>query len=243
MSEPMLDVAGLCAGYGDGQVLEDITFAIPRGRSLAVLGRNGVGKSTLMLALMGHLVPQRGSVRWRGGDITTASPDRRVQDGIAWVPQGREVFPSLTVDEHLAIVARPGRWTMARVYAQFPKLAERRQHLGRELSGGEQQMLAIGRALMTNPELLLLDEPLEGLAPIVVKEIAHGIRAMMAEQQLTIMLAEQHARFALGLTEAVIVLDRGRIAHQGASAALADDAAALDRLIGMQRLRGRVRAP
>jgi branched-chain amino acid transport system ATP-binding protein len=242
MSEPLLEVEGLCAGYGDGQVLEDVSFAVPSGRSLAVLGRNGVGKSTLMLTLMGHLVPRRGRIRWRGEDITAAPAAARVQAGLAWVPQGREVFPSLTVEEHLAIAARPGPWTRERVFAQFPRLAERRRHLGRELSGGEQQMLAIGRALMTNPALLLLDEPLEGLAPIVVKEIAVRIRHMMAEGRLAIMLAEQHTRFALRLTDAVIVLERGRIAHAGASAPLLHDQGALDRLVGMQRLRGRAEA-
>ncbi len=238
MSDALLEVDGLCAGYGDGQVLEDVSFAVPGGRSLAVLGRNGVGKTTLMLTLMGHLVPRSGRVRWHGRDITAAPAAARVQAGLAWVPQGREVFPSLTVDEHLAIATRPGLWTRERVYAQFPRLAERRRHLGRELSGGEQQMLAIGRALMTNPELLLLDEPLEGLAPIIVKEIAVRIRQMMGEGGLAIMLAEQHTKFALRLTEAVIVLERGRIAHAGASATLLHDHVALDRLVGMQRLRG-----
>jgi branched-chain amino acid transport system ATP-binding protein len=237
MSEPLLQVEGLCAGYGDGQVLEDISFTIPRGNSVAVLGRNGVGKSTLMLTLMGHLRPLSGRIAWQGRDITHLPPNLRVRAGLAWVPQGREVFPSLTVDEHLAIVERAGPWTRERVYAQFPKLAERKRNLGRELSGGEQQMLAIGRALMANPELLLLDEPLEGLAPIVVKDVAHRIRHLMAAERLTIMLAEQHAKFALRLTETALVLERGRIVHAGASAALLDDAASLDRLIGMQRLR------
>jgi branched-chain amino acid transport system ATP-binding protein len=242
MSDALIAASGLCAGYGDGQVLEDISFAIEPGRSLAVLGRNGVGKSTLMLTLMGHLRPSRGQIAWQGRDITHTAPDRRVRAGLAWVPQGREVFPSLTVDEHLAIVERFGRWTRARIYQQFPKLAERKRHLGRQLSGGEQQMLAIGRALMTNPEMLLLDEPLEGLAPIVVKEVAQRIRQLMTEEHLTIMLAEQHTRFALTLTENVIVLERGRVVHSGPSAALLRDPASLDRLIGMQRLRARVGA-
>jgi branched-chain amino acid transport system ATP-binding protein len=243
MSDALLEVEGLSAGYGDGQVLEDITFAIPRGSSLAVLGRNGVGKTTLMLTLMGHLRPMSGRILWQGRDITAAPPDLRVRAGLAWVPQGREVFPSLTVDEHLAIAARAGPWTRARVYEQFPKLAERKRNLGRELSGGEQQMLAIGRALMANPDLLLLDEPLEGLAPIVVKDVAHRIRHLMATERLSIMLAEQHAKFALTLAATVIVLERGRIVHAGASAALLDDAASLDRLIGMQRLRAHSGAP
>ena len=237
MSEPLLAVDGLSVGYGESLVLEDIGFTLSRGRSLAVLGRNGVGKSTLMLALMGHLAPRRGTIRWRGREITGEAPDRRVRAGLGWVPQGREVFPSLTVEEHLAIAARPGGWNRARIYEQFPRLAERRRNLGRELSGGEQQMLAIGRALMTNPDLLLLDEPLEGLAPVIVHDIARRIRHLTAQEGLTVILVEQHARFALRLTEAVIVLERGRMVHAGPSAALLDDAASLDRLVGMRRLR------
>jgi branched-chain amino acid transport system ATP-binding protein len=155
------------------------------------------------------------------------------------VPQGREVFPSLTVDEHLVIAARKGHWTRDAVYEQFPKLADRKRNLGRELSGGEQQMLAIGRTLMTNPDLLLLDEPLEGLAPVIVQDIAHRIRKLMAEQGLTIVLVEQHTRFALSLTEQVMVLERGRTVHTGASAALLNDVPALDRLVGMRSLRDR----
>jgi branched-chain amino acid transport system ATP-binding protein len=239
MSDALLDVAELSAGYGDSLVLEKVSLSVPKGHSLAVLGRNGMGKSTLMLALMGHLKLRHGAIRWRGEDISNTAPDRRVKMGLGWVPQGREVFPSLTVDEHLAIAARPGAWNRDAVYAQFPNLAERRRNLGRELSGGEQQMLAIGRTLMTNPDLLLLDEPLEGLAPVIVQDIAHRIRKLMAEQGLTIVLVEQHTRFALSLTEQVMVLERGRTVHAGPSAALLGDVAALDRLVGMRSLRDR----
>ncbi len=238
MSDQLV-VEGLCAGYGDGQVLSDISLAIGRGSSLAVLGRNGVGKTTLMLTLMGHLAPSRGRISWMGRDITKIPPEQRVRAGFAWVPQGREVFPSLTVDEHLAIVARPGRWTRDRIYEQFPRLAERRGNLGRALSGGEQQMLAIGRALMTNPKLLLLDEPLEGLAPNIVKDVASRIRQLVSEEKIGIILAEQHVRFALELTQIAIVLERGRIVYSGLSADLASNQGILDRLIGMKRLRAR----
>jgi branched-chain amino acid transport system ATP-binding protein len=239
MSDALLEVTELSAGYGESLVLEKVSLSVPQGHSLAVLGRNGMGKSTLMLALMGHLRPRHGAIRWRGEDISRVSPDRRVQMGLGWVPQGREVFPSLTVEEHLIIAARPGQWNRDAVYAQFPRLADRRRNLGRELSGGEQQMLAIGRTLMTNPKLLLLDEPLEGLAPVVVQDIAHRIRTLKAEQGLTIILVEQHTRFALSLTERVMVLERGRAVHSGASAALLTDVAALDRLVGMRSLRDR----
>ena len=239
MSDALLEASEISAGYGDSLVLEEISLSVPKGQSLAVLGRNGMGKSTLMLTLMGHLKLRHGTIRWKGKDISKVSPDRRVQMGLGWVPQGREVFPSLTVDEHLVIAARRGPWTREAVYAQFPKLAERRRNLGRELSGGEQQMLAIGRTLMTNPDLLLLDEPLEGLAPVIVQDIAHRVRTLMAEQGLTIVLVEQHTRFALALTEQVIVLERGRMAHKGSSAALLNDVPALDRLVGMRSLRDR----
>jgi branched-chain amino acid transport system ATP-binding protein len=239
MSDALLEASEISAGYGDGLVLEQISLSISSGQSLAVLGRNGMGKSTLMLTLMGHLKLRHGAIRWRGEDISTIAPDRRVQMGLGWVPQGREVFPSLTVDEHLVIASRPGHWNRDAVYAQFPKLAERRRNLGRELSGGEQQMLAIGRTLMTNPDLLLLDEPLEGLAPVIVRDVAHRIRRLMAEQGVTVILVEQHTRFALSLTEQVMVLDRGRMVHFGPSDALLNDVSALDRLVGMRSLRDR----
>jgi len=239
MSDALLEASEISAGYGDGLVLERVSLSVSRGHSLAVLGRNGMGKSTLMLTLMGHLKLRHGAIRWRGNDIANVAPDRRVQMGLGWVPQGREVFPSLTVDEHLVIAARPGHWDRDAVYAQFPRLAERRRNLGRELSGGEQQMLAIGRTLMTNPDLLLLDEPLEGLAPVIVRDVAHGIRRLMAEQGVTVILVEQHTRFALSLTEQVMVLERGRTVHTGPSDALLNDVAALDRLVGMRSLRDR----
>jgi branched-chain amino acid transport system ATP-binding protein len=236
MPPELLVVDGLVAGYGEDTVLHDVGFTIPPGGSLAVLGRNGAGKSTLLLTLMGHLRARRGSIVMRGAELTREQPHRRVAAGIGWVPEGRDVFRSCTVDEHLAIAARPGAWNRDRVYELFPRLSERRCNFGDQLSGGEQQMLALGRALMTNPVLLLLDEPLEGLAPVVVAEVAASIRRLIADEGTAIVLVEQHARFALENTQHAIVLERGRIVHRGASTELAADEALLDRLIGMRRL-------
>ena len=174
----MLAFDTLTAGYGNAVVLDRLSFSLDEGRSLAVLGRNGVGKTTLLETLMGHTRVTSGEIRWRGQDITRLAPHRRAGAGLGWVPQEREVFPSLTVEENLLVVARRGPWQLRRVYELFPRLRERRGNYGNQLSGGEQQMLAIGRALMTNPRLLLLDEPMEGLAPIIVEELARAIRAL-----------------------------------------------------------------
>ena len=229
----LLAVEGVVAGYGDSVVLEDVSFALREGGSLALLGRNGMGKTTLLLTLMGITRLRRGSVSWRGSDLTLVPTHLRAQAGLGWVPQERSVFPSLTVHEHLEVVARPGEWTFQRVYELFPRLAQRRAHLGNQLSGGEQQMLAIGRALMVNPTLLLLDEPMEGLAPVVVQELASLIRRMATETRMAIILVEQHARLALGLTSEALVLERGRVAYRGPSADLLADTAALGRLVGV----------
>ncbi|HKS61296.1 MAG TPA: ATP-binding cassette domain-containing protein, partial [Xanthobacteraceae bacterium] len=174
------------------------------------------------------------TIAWRGRDITRLAPHGRARDGIGWVAQEREIFPSLNVEENLTVAARDGSWTLAAVYDLFPRLAERRRNLGNQLSGGEQQMLAIARALMTNPALLLLDEPLEGLAPIVVEELAAAIRRMTQEGEGAFILVEQHADIALSLTQSALVLERGRIVHAGPSAQLLADHAALDRLIGLR---------
>ena len=229
----LLAVEGVVAGYGDSVVLEDVSFALHEGGSLALLGRNGVGKTTLLLTLMGITRLRKGRLAWRGTDLAAVPTWLRAHRGLGWVPQERCVFPSLTVEEHLQVVARPGEWTLQRVYDLFPRLAQRRDHFGNQLSGGEQQMLAIGRALMVNPTLLLLDEPMEGLAPVVVQELAALIRRMVSQSRMALILVEQHARLALELTSDALVLERGRVVHRGPSAALLADPAALGRLVGV----------
>jgi branched-chain amino acid transport system ATP-binding protein len=234
MTEPLLSIADLRAGYGSAVVLEDISLELAAQGGVAVLGRNGVGKSTLLLTIMGYTRVSRGRIFWRGADITHETSHRRARVGIGWVAQEREIFSTLTVEENLTVAARDGRWTLPAVYELFPRLAERRRNFGNQLSGGEQQMLAIARALMTNPALLLLDEPLEGLAPIVVDELAAAIRRMIDERSNAVMLVEQHVEIALSLMENVIVLERGHIVHRGRSTELLADHAALERLIGLR---------
>jgi branched-chain amino acid transport system ATP-binding protein len=231
---PLLALSDIRAGYGSAIVLDGISFELPERGGLAVLGRNGVGKSTLLLTIMGYTQVGRGRVLWRGEDVTARPPHRRAQAGIGWVAQEREIFSTLTVEENLTVAARAGRWDLSAVYDLFPRLAERRRNFGNQLSGGEQQMLAIARALMTNPALLLLDEPLEGLAPIVVEELASAIRRMTSEGTCAFILVEQHAEIALSLTQTALLLERGRIVHAGPSAQLLDDHATLDRFIGLR---------
>jgi branched-chain amino acid transport system ATP-binding protein len=237
MAEPLLAFRNVRAGYGDAVVLDDVSFELAEHDSLAVLGRNGVGKSTLLLTLMGFTQVARGTIVWRGADITRMAPHRRARAGIGWVAQEREIFPNLTVEENLTVASRPGRWTLEAVFELFPRIRERRAANGNQLSGGEQQMLATARALMTNPSLLLLDEPLEGLAPIIVEELARALKRMMTEEGTAVLLVEQHADIALSLTEHAVVLERGAIVHRGRSSDLINDAATLDRYIGM-RLEG-----
>jgi branched-chain amino acid transport system ATP-binding protein len=234
VAEPLLALEGVRAGYGEAVVLDGISLTVPERGSLAVLGRNGVGKTTLLLTIMGYTAVSRGAITWRGRPITRVPPHRRALDGIGWVPQEREIFPSLSVEENLTVAARPGRWTLARVYQLFPRLAERRANMGHHLSGGEQQMLAIARALMTNPALLLLDEPLEGLAPIVVEELVDAIRRQRAEDGAAVILVEQHAEIALTLTDSALVLERGSVVHRAPSRTLSEDRATLDRLVGLR---------
>ena len=234
MAEALLALEAVRAGYGDAVVLEDVSFEVLKGQSLAVLGRNGVGKSTLLLTIMGHTDLIRGAIRWRGEEISRLAQHLRPRRGLGWVAQEREIFPSLSVEENLTVAARRGRWNLDSVFELFPQLGERRQSRGHQLSGGEQQMLAVGRALMTNPALLLLDEPLEGLAPIVVEQFTHAIQRMIAVEGTTIVLVEQHADIALALTEHAIVLERGRVVHRARSGALLADPVLLDRYIGLQ---------
>ena len=238
MSAPLLSFDDVRAGYGPAVVLDGVSFALRERGGLAVLGRNGVGKSTLLLTIMGYTQVSRGRVLWRGQDITALPPHRRALSGIGWVAQEREIFPSLTVEENLTVAARAGRWDLPAVYDLFPRLAERRRNFGNQLSGGEQQMLAIARALLTNPALLLLDEPLEGLAPIVVDELAAAIARMTREGTCAFIPVEQHVELALPLTQHALVLERGQIAHSGPSAALLSDHATLDRLIGLRLAEG-----
>lgn len=233
MAEVLLALDQVRAGYGDAVVLDGISLEVPEHGSLAVLGRNGVGKSTLFLTSMGYTHVTRGKVAWRGANITWLAPHRRAKAGLGWVAQEREIFPSLTVEENLTVASRPGRWDLSAVCGLFPRLGERRANMGNQLSGGEQQMLAIARALMTNPALLLLDEPLEGLAPIIVEELAAAIRQMLAREGTAIILIEQHAELALSLTSAAVIMERGTIVHRARSADLLRDAATLDRFIGL----------
>ena len=234
MAEALLALNDVRAGYGDAIVLDGITLDVAAGGSLAVLGRNGVGKSTLLLTIMGFTRVSRGAVVWRGRDITRVAPHWRARTGLGWVAQEREIFPSLSVEENLVVGSRPGRWDLEAVYGLFPRLNERRASAGNHLSGGEQQMLAIARALMTNPTLLLLDEPLEGLAPIIVEELAAAIRRMTADEGTAFILVEQHTEVALSLTDDAIVLERGNIVHRARSRDLLQEQATLDHLIGLR---------
>ncbi len=233
MSEGLLTVRQMRAGYGDAVVLDDISLDVPEHGSLAVLGRNGVGKSTLLLSLMGYTMVSRGQVLWRGQDITGMQPHRRARAGIGWVAQEREIFPSLTVEENLTVASRPGRWDLEAVYGLFPRLAERRANMGNQLSGGEQQMLAVARTLMTNPGLLLLDEPLEGLAPIIVEELLGVLGNVIRKEGLSAIIVEQKAHKILGFTDQALILDRGRIVYSGDSASLAANPEVLESHLGV----------
>jgi branched-chain amino acid transport system ATP-binding protein len=228
-----LSLISVTAGYGETIALENVDLEIRAGEAVSIIGRNGVGKSTLLMTIMGHTDLHSGSVHLNGKEITAAKPCQRVWNGLGLVPQERVIFSSLTVDENLAVAVRPGPWTGERVYSMFPQLNARRQNLGNQLSGGEQQMLAIGRALVGNPNVLLMDEPSEGLAPVIVEELQSVMNLLREESSMTIVLVEQNSRVALEFSERCIVMNRGRIVRDGSSEALRRDQTLLERLIGV----------
>ncbi len=232
MSE-LLRLEGVCAGYGSARVLENIDLVIEEGQSLALLGRNGTGKSTLMMTLMGLTRLHAGQIHFKNRSLNGMSTDKRARAGLGWVPQERLIFTSLTVKQNLEAVARPGPWTIEKVWEMFPRLLERAGNGGAKLSGGEQQMLAIGRALVTNPQLLLLDEPMEGLAPIIVEELARAIGELVDSKAMAVVIVEQHAQLALRLTDQAIILDRGRVVHQAPSDVLRHDQTPLRAHLGV----------
>jgi branched-chain amino acid transport system ATP-binding protein len=222
------------AGYDETMVLERVSLNLREGDTLAVLGRNGVGKSTLLATVLGHTTLHAGQIVFRGHTLDRLRVFQRARLGIGYVPQEREIFASLSVEENLAVAGRSGsRWTRERIYALFPSLAERRRNLGNQLSGGEQQMLAIGRALMGDPTLLLLDEPLEGLAPVVIDALLAALHRLHEDEGLTMVVVEQHARLALEFAPLAAVLNRGRVVYHGPSQALLADAQRLARLVGL----------
>jgi branched-chain amino acid transport system ATP-binding protein len=229
-----LRITNVRAGYGETVILEDVAFDLPERGSLALLGRNGVGKTTLLATIMGHTTFHAGEIHFSGLEISSLPVYERCRLGIGYVPQERMIFPSLSVEENLTVAARPGRWSLQRVYDLFPRLAERRSHRGNQISGGEQQMLAIGRALMGNPSLLLMDEPLEGLAPIIVESLLRALKRLIAEDSLTVILVEQHAKLALEVTRTALVMSRGRVIHHGPSEALLADPERLASLVVAQ---------
>jgi branched-chain amino acid transport system ATP-binding protein len=236
MAERALELDHVHAGYGETVVLEDIRFTLGADETLSIIGRNGVGKSTLLATIMGHTTLHSGRVLMRGKDISALATYRRVTDGLGYVPQEREIFPSLTLRENLEVAARPGAWTIETVFELFPRLAERAGNMGNQLSGGEQQMLAIGRALIGNPSVLLMDEPSEGLAPVIVEELARAMKKLAQGSGFALVLVEQNSRLALDIAPRAVVMDRGHIVYDGASEALRKDPAKLEQLIGVVRV-------
>lgn len=229
----LLRLDNVWAGYGEAVVLEGISFTLEEGDSLSLLGRNGMGKTTLLSTLMGATHYKSGNMRFGGQDLNKVPAHARAHLGLGWVPQERDIFPSLSVEENLTVAATKGAWNLEKIYAMFPRLNERRKNMGNQLSGGEQQMLAIGRALMLNPKLLLLDEPLEGLAPLIVQELLSIIKRLTEESGMAVILVEQHARQILPLTRQALVLERGKSVFQGSSDTLLNDRALLDSWLGV----------
>ena len=231
----LLRIDALSAGYGEAVVLHGVSLALGEGQTLALLGRNGTGKTTLMNTIAGATRQHAGTITLNGAALHKLAPHQRAAAGIGWVPQERNIFKSLTVHENLTAVQRAGKWTPDGVYAMFPRLAERKTNLGTQLSGGEQQMLAVGRALVVNPKLLLLDEPLEGLAPIIVEELLRAIRRITREEGLSAIIVEQHPQAILAISDEAVVLDRGTVVHSGTAASLRVQPELLDRLLGVSR--------
>ena len=240
-------IENLSAGYGEAVVLSNVSLNLAEGQALALLGRNGMGKTTLVNTVVGVTRYFGGTIALDGTDITRLRPDQRAHIGIGWVPQERNIFKSLTVHENLTAVARPGPWTTRKVYALFPRLEERRGNLGNQLSGGEQQMLAVARALVLNPRVMLLDEPLEGLAPIIVEELLAALRRVIRDEGMSAILVEQNAKKILGVTDNAIIIERGCVVHAADSATLIADRAALEKHLGVTdtgpRRIGRARQP
>jgi branched-chain amino acid transport system ATP-binding protein len=237
-----LQVEKLSAGYGEAVILHDVSLELAQGETLALLGRNGTGKTTLMNTLAGATRQHGGTITLGGVPLHKLPSHERAAAGIGWVPQERNIFKSLTVHENLTAVARPARpggssasWTPERVYQLFPRLAERKGNLGTQLSGGEQQMLAVGRALVLNPRLLLLDEPLEGLAPILVAELLKAIARITRDEGLSAIIVEQHPQAILAISHRAVVLDHGTVVHSGPARQLSAEPALLDRLLGVSR--------
>ena len=229
----LLCIEGLRAGYGEAVVLPDMSLRLAESQVLALLGRNGTGKTTLINSIVGITRRFGGTIALGGLDVTAMRPDQRARAGIGWVPQERNIFKSLTVEENMTAIARPGPWTLEKVYSVFPRLQERRRNLGNQLSGGEQQMLAVARALILNPRIMLLDEPFEGLAPIIIEELLAVLSRIIRDEKLSVILVEQNAHKILGVTHRAIILERGSIVHEGTSAALKADPALLERYVGV----------
>ena len=228
-----LELAHVSAGYGETVVLEDINLALGRGESISVIGRNGVGKTTLLATVMGHTSLHAGEISLDSNSIVGIPPYRRATAGLGFVPQEREIFPSLSVRENLEVGARPGTWTQERVFDLFPQLRARVGNMGNQLSGGEQQMLSIARALLTNPTVLLMDEPTEGLAPVIVEALAAVLDRLRGEGGLSMILVEQNSRVALAFSSRCVVMDKGRIVYDGPSATLQADPALLETYLGV----------